>query len=75
MIIRRFENKDTKEVSDLIIKTLRTTNIKDYSVEYIEKDVKVLQPKDILDKFHKRVTTLFWLKFYNLKIYSIRLSG
>lgn len=50
MIIRRFENKDTKEVSDLIIKTLRTTNIKDYSVEYIEKDVKVLQPKDILDK-------------------------
>lgn len=50
MIIRRFENKDAKEVSDLIIKTLRTTNIKDYSVEYIEKDVKVLQPKDILDK-------------------------
>ena len=36
---RRFETADAQEVSALIIKTLRITNIKDYSPEYIEKDV------------------------------------
>ena len=43
MIVRRFENKDAKEVSELIVATLRTTNIKDYSLEYIENDVRILQ--------------------------------
>ena len=28
-IVRRFHNSDANEVSELIIKTLRTTNIKD----------------------------------------------
>ena len=44
---RRFEEKDAKEVSDLIIRTLRETNIRDYSEEYIENLVKTLQPEDI----------------------------
>ena len=39
-IVRRFQNSDADEVSRLIIKTLRTTNIKDYSAEFIENDVK-----------------------------------
>ena len=50
MIIRRFEEKDAKEVSDLIVRTLREVNIKDYSKEYIENDVKVLQPENILER-------------------------
>ena len=35
------------EVSALIAKTLRTTNSKDYSLEYIENDVKKLSPEQI----------------------------
>lgn len=50
MIIKRFEKKDAEEVSALIVTTLRTTNIKDYSSEYIENDVKVLQPANILER-------------------------
>ena len=41
MLVRRFEKKDAKEVSKLIIKTLRTTNIKDYSEDYIENGVRI----------------------------------
>ena len=33
--IRRFSKDDANQVSELIIKTLRTINIKDYSEEYI----------------------------------------
>lgn len=57
MLVRRFENKDAKEVSELIVATLRTTNIKDYSSEYIENDVRILQPQNILDK-------AVWTHFY-----------
>ncbi len=57
MNIRRFQNKDAKEVSNLIATTLRTTNIKDYSSDYIEKDVKVLQPQNILERAK-------WTHFY-----------
>ena len=42
--VRRFQNSDADEVSELIIKTLRTTNMKEYSVEYIENDVKMFTP-------------------------------
>lgn len=31
--VRRFQNSDADEVSNLIINTLRMTNIKDYSVK------------------------------------------
>lgn len=37
--IRRFRVEDAGEVSELIAKTLRTVNIKDYSEEYIEANV------------------------------------
>lgn len=48
MEIRRFEEKDAQAVSALIAHTLRTTNIKDYSSEYIEKDVKLLTPQYLI---------------------------
>ena len=44
MNIRRFEEKDAQEVSALIAKTLRTTNIRDYSSEFIENEVNTLTP-------------------------------
>ncbi|MBQ4599001.1 MAG: GNAT family N-acetyltransferase [Clostridia bacterium] len=56
-MIRRFEEKDAEEVSALIAKTLRTTNRKDYSEEYIEKEVRVLTPA-YLTKRSK------WMHFY-----------
>ena len=48
MFVRKFEPKDAEKVSELVVTTLRTTNIKDYSLEYIETDVKILQPQNIL---------------------------
>ena len=45
--IRRFQDTDADEVSSLIIKTLRTTNSKDYSAEYIEKDVRAFSPEGV----------------------------
>ena len=54
MLVRRFEKKDAKEVSKLIIKTLRTTNIKDYSKAYIEKGVRILNAKNIIEKSRTR---------------------
>ena len=50
MTVRRFLPKDSKEVSDLIIKTLREVSIKDYSAEYIENLIQRMQPKDILKR-------------------------
>ena len=44
MKIRRFKDQDAQEVSALIAQTLRTTNIRDYSPEFIEQEVKVLTP-------------------------------
>ena len=46
--IRRFRTEDAQAVSDLIIKTLRTTNIQDYCAEYIENDVKMFTPEQVL---------------------------
>ena len=57
MKIRRLQEKDAEEVSALIATTLRTTNIKDYSAEYIENDVKALQPQAILERAS-------WMHFY-----------
>ncbi len=50
MNIRKFQDMDADEVSALIITTLRTTNIKNYSSEYIENDVRILQPHNILER-------------------------
>lgn len=57
MIIRRFRPEDAKEVSALVVKTLREVNSKDYSEEYIEKDVEKLQPESILERAE-------WTHFY-----------
>ena len=54
---RRFETADAQEVSVLIIKTLRTTNIKDYSPEYIEKDVTQFTPELVIERAS-------WTHFY-----------
>lgn len=43
-MIRSFEEKDAKVVSDLIARTLRETNIKDYSEQFIENYVRMLTP-------------------------------
>jgi ribosomal protein S18 acetylase RimI-like enzyme len=48
--VRRFQNSDADKVSKLIIKTLRTTNIKDYSVEHIENDVKMFTPDRVIER-------------------------
>ena len=48
--VRRFRNSDANEVSALIIKTLRTTNSKDYSAEYIENDVKMFSPEGVIER-------------------------
>ncbi len=57
MEIRRFQESDAEEVSALIIHTLRTSNSKDYSSEYIENYANILQPADILQR-------AAWTHFY-----------
>ena len=57
MKIRRFEEKDAKKVSKLIVETLRKTNIKDYSANLIENYVNNFQPENVL----KRAS---WTHFY-----------
>ena len=49
-IVRRFHNSDANEVSELIIKTLRTTNIKDYSAEHIENHAKMFTPSGVIER-------------------------
>ncbi len=49
-MLRRFEESDAKEVSDLIARTLREVNIKDYTVEYIENEVKILTPEYLIGR-------------------------
>jgi ribosomal protein S18 acetylase RimI-like enzyme len=55
--VRRFQEADAIEVSNLIIKTLRTSNSKDYSEEHIENDVKAFDPAGVL-------TRAGWTHFY-----------
>ena len=50
MIIRRFRNEDSIELADVIAKTLRTTNIKDYSPEYIENDISFLTAEKLIER-------------------------
>ena len=49
-MIRRFKESDAEEVSALIARTLREVNIKDYSAEYIEKDVKLITPEYLIER-------------------------
>lgn len=50
MWIRRFKNEDAIKVSKMIADTLRHVNIKDYSKEYIEKDVATLSPEYLIER-------------------------
>ena len=50
MIIRRFTENDAEKVSSLIIRTLKTTNSKDYSEEAINAFERQLQPSHILER-------------------------
>lgn len=57
MIIRRFTKNDAEKVSSLIIRTLKTTNSKDYSEESIKALEKQMQPSHILERAS-------WTHFY-----------
>ena len=55
--LRRIRPGEEAEVSALIAYTLRTTNIRDYSEEYIENDVRALSPESIRQRSE-------WTHFY-----------
>lgn len=55
--VRKFREEDANEVSALIAKTLRTTNIKDYSKDYIENAIKKLSPTHLIERAQ-------WTHFY-----------
>lgn len=57
MHIRRFEASDAQAVSDLIVKTLRISNTRDYPPELMEELVAHMQPGDILGRAS-------WTHFY-----------
>ena len=50
MIIRKFKNEDSVELAEVIAKTLRTTNSKDYSSEYIENDISFLTADKLIER-------------------------
>jgi len=50
MNVRRFRNEDANELADVIAKTLRTTNSKDYSPEYIENDISFLTAEKLIER-------------------------
>lgn len=47
---RKFIVEDAKEVSDLVVRTLRETNIEDYSEEYIENDVEKMDENFFIER-------------------------
>lgn len=55
--IRKFEIKDAEAVSALIAKTMRTTNVKDYTPEVIENTISHLTPENIIQRAG-------WMHFY-----------
>lgn len=48
--IRLFEELDAEEVAQLIKRTMLTTNIKDYSKEYVEADLQRLTAQDLINR-------------------------
>lgn len=57
LTVRRFEERDAQEVSALIVKTLRTTNIRDYDSEFIENEVRLMTPESLIERSK-------WTHFY-----------
>ena len=70
MIIRRFQNEDANELADVIAYTLRTTNIKDYSPEYIENDISFLRAENLIER-SKWMNIPKTLAMSNQKCYTI----
>ena len=48
--IRRFETRDAKPVSDLVMRTLRISNTKDYALELIEGLMPEQQPERFIER-------------------------
>lgn len=57
MRIRRFEEADARAVSDLVVRALRISNVRDYPPEMMEELAKRMQPEDILGRAS-------WTHFY-----------
>ena len=57
MIIRRFEEQDAKAVSELIRKTIRISNTKDYPVDLMEQLIETESPEHVLERAS-------WTHFY-----------
>lgn len=57
MNIRRFEEQDAKAVSELIRKTIRISNIKDYPVDLMEQLIEAESPEHVLERAS-------WTHFY-----------
>ena len=57
MKIRRFEPADARAVSDVIVKTLRISNTKDYPPEEMEELILYQQPADVMQRAS-------WTHFY-----------
>ena len=50
MIIRSFKEEDSVELAEVIAKTLRITNSKDYTSEYIENDISYLTAEKLIER-------------------------
>ena len=50
MLIRTFRNSDAQAVSEMIAKTLRISNVKDYPAEMMEECVKSQSPENIIQR-------------------------
>ena len=57
MNIRRFEEQDAKAVSELIRKTIRISNTKDYPVDLMEQLIEAESPEHVLERAS-------WTHFY-----------
>lgn len=57
MDIRRFQQEDANEVSDLIRKTIRISNTKDYPVDLMEQLIGIETPEHVLQRAS-------WTHFY-----------
>lgn len=55
--IRRFETGDAEETARMIHSALRETNIRDYSPEYIEEQVRAMGPETMISRAR-------WMHFY-----------
>ena len=57
MVIRRLEEKDAQAVSELIITTIRISNVRDYPADLMEELVKTQTPEHVLERAS-------WTHFY-----------